>query len=56
MWGDDFTINFAAHCDEAGLSFEQGVNLAQELGDTLLAYAEDRRWQPGVTIEEDLSE
>lgn len=42
---EDVSIMFAMYCDEAGLTAQEGEDLAGRVGDELFNTADDRRFQ-----------
>lgn len=41
-WIEGITVAFAMYCDENSLSKEEGLSLAESLGDSLFYVADDR--------------
>lgn len=51
-FASDMAVAFAMHADTSGMTFEQGVRLAQEIAGEVEQAAEDRRDVPGVIRED----
>lgn len=50
-FASDAAVAFAMHADTSGLSYEQGVRLAEAIAGEVEQAAEDRKYIPGIVIE-----
>lgn len=47
-FASELAVAFAMHADESGLTFDQGVRLAEDIASEIAQAAEDRRDIPGI--------